>query len=537
MSDDTPQNGQPLPEAATPVPVAPPTSEMPAVEVTLTPGVSTPTAPANGEFDLSEPEEASEGTPLQTQWRQNFKQTDAFSTEGMAGFDPTRENLVMPSGSRDRTLETLTHLVVGIDHERNPEAAAYVNTVGLGMRATPIEGGFQSTANRPDAQFVQRVPTEVGDLAGFTPNLKPRATHTPQTARTLIRSRLKLGTVFRVPLWHSGFWVTIQAPSEGELIELQRAIASEKVVIGRQTYGMLFSNTLVYSTAHLVNFIQEHIIESSFQLPEGETYAQYLRLPDLQLLVWGLACAVYPTGFQYSRPCSVEPDKCRHVLQEKLNVGRLLWTDLTKLSAEQLAHMGKRGKAETTPQAVLDYQGKFLVGQARQVSLADGIKVELRNCTVQQHIEAGYRWISMLEETYGRAMTYDEVQRKDFIGRQAKASIMREYAHFVKNVQIDEDTIFDDPEIVETTLNDLTADDNVREAFQTAVQKFIDDAQVALIAIPSHECPACKRLQLPQQEGNPYPELIPLDAATTFFDLVTQRNDRIQQRELRVAIQ
>jgi hypothetical protein len=89
--------------------------------------------------------------------------------------------------------------------------------------------------------------------------------------------------------------------------------------------------------------------ESSLAIKEGDNIRNYIKTPDLPILLWGLACSIYSNGFQYTRACISDPEKCNHILKEKLDLSKLLWTDSSALTAHQVNHMTKRqrGSMET----------------------------------------------------------------------------------------------------------------------------------------------------------------------------------------------
>ena len=475
-----------------------------------------------------------EGKPLQQVLRKNFVQEADYTSTGLAEIDGRKEWAAMPSRDQNTTADALSAADNNVKLEQDLRAGGYATVVGLGSYASPMDGGQQGTATREDADWRQVVPSAIGGLAGQTPKVKHRDTYTPEAARNLIRSSMKLGTIFRVPLWHSGFWITIKAPGEGEILELVRRILSEKVTVGRQTYGLMFSNVTAYTASHLTDFIVENLYESSLALPEAADIREHIKMPDLSLLIWGLACAIYPTGFQYRRACIVDPEKCRHIVEEKLNLSRLMWTDMPKLTERQISHMTMHQRGKMTVESLAIYQNDFLIGKNKLVKMNDELSFELTVPSLSNHIGAAHRWVGMIEDTYGRVLSYDEAARREFLTNQAKATMMREFAHCVAKIKVG-DQEFDDLATIENALNDLTANDDLREQFIVEVQKFLDDALVSFIAIPTYSCPACGKHQRQADDGRPYPELIPLDVAQTFFSLAYQRTKNVQDRDLRAS--
>ena len=497
--------------------------------------------------DATPPPSDDAGVPLQHAAERNFRQAfkvsdkpqDAYTTSGFDAWNEDAETAIMPSATAALMEETLASGGTAITVESDTRNGVYSAIVGQSQLMVPMDEQFEASATREGAEWSQRISSPTGDIVGGVPRPKPKTdgNWTTEQARTIIRSKMHLGSAYLIPLWHSGFWLLLRAPTEAELLTLQRQIAESKVAIGRQTYGLAFSNTTVYTSRHLIDFVLDHLIETSLQTTDATDLRQHILLPDLPLMVHAITCALYPSGFQYVRACTADIHNCRHLVREKLNLSRLLWTDQSKLTERQIKHMQSRARGSMTLDAVQLYRDSFLAGQDKKVQLDDGLSVTLAISTLEQHLTAGYRWADMVERTYGNALTSDPTARAAFLSTQVKATLMREYTHLVKSVAVDigedEDKVFDTTDIIETTLNDLTARDDIREKFMAAVKAYLDDSLVSMVAIPTYDCPVCGKPQKVTTADSPYKELIPLDVAQTFFYLAHQRTENIKSRDLK----
>lgn len=481
-------------------------------------------------IDLSEMTPAEPAAPAEVVPPNYTISDDSWTTTG-ATFDPNAETVVVPTALPSVAAETLAQ-APNTDLRNDAAGKDWALNVGEAFGASYPGRGGEKAASREDAMWQQAVESETGPLRGVIPKFKKTEgqQYTGAAAQQLIRAKMKLGTIFQVPLWHSGFWITLRAPNEASLLELYRKITQEKIDLGRSTYGLMFSNTMVYTHRHLMDFVIEHAYDTSLAVKEMSDLREHIRLPDLSLLIWGLACATWPHGFQYQRPCLSDPEKCHHVVKEKLNLARLLWTDTTKLTPRQIKHMTQRARGKMTEESVKTYVDDFLIGQNKVIKVTDELSVEFKIPFIQEHLDSGHRWVSMIEETYGRAMTMEPESRNAYLLNQSRATLLRQYAHCVASLRLD-DQEFSERDVIETALNDLTARDDVRDGFLAAVGEFLDNALVSFIAIPTYKCPACGGEQ-PVPEGSKYPELIPLDAAQTFFRLLVQRLEKIKNRSL-----
>jgi hypothetical protein len=459
----------------------------------------------------------------------NFKQQVDYSSVGVKDFDLTLETAFMPSANFKQTEAVVNN--ISADSLKDNKSQDWLTAVSAGLAALPWDGGFSSVVERPEAAFEQFVTGPKGPLAGSTPpfTVSEGKKYTGESARMHVRSSLNLGTVFNVPLWHSGIWVTLKAPSEGDLLELYRQINQEKITLGRSTYGLMFSNGTSYTARLLLDFAVEHIYKTSLILKENEDIRNYIRVPDLPLLTWGLACAIWPKGFQYQRCCITEPDKCKHVLQEKLNLAKLLWTDTSCLTERQINHMANRAPATVTSESVKQYVSEFIRGQSRKIEVTDKLSIIFKVPNSNEFVDSGYRWINNIEETYGKSLTQDESTRDNYLRSQAKATAMRQFGHFVESIEVD-GINYDEASIIDDMLNDLTSDDNIRDVFMEKAKEYVDDAMVSLVAIPNYKCPNCGKDQTNGKELPKHPGLIALDPNQTFFTLLVPKLRRIESR-------
>ena len=506
--------------AVQPAPVAEP-AVVPAKPVTVA-------MPTTDEVDLDQSEPEAEA-PAAAPRAPNFKQEFPYSSEGFEGFDPVNETAFLPAD----TVETVKAQLTNLPNTRlgqNKSSQDWFGITQSGLTVVPFGDGLAGTASRENADYRQTVTSNIGPLGGFVPKFKKKSGEKPmgESARFHIRATMNMGTVFSVPLWHSGFWITIKAPAERDLLELYRMLTADKISLGRSTYGFIYSNGTSYTTRTMMDFIVEHLYETSIAIPEGTDIRDLIRMPDLQTLIWGLACACWPGGFQYQRSCVNDPEKCNHVVTERLNLSKLLWTDTSALTEWQTTHMTKRLRGSSTVEEAKRYVDEFVRGQERLVDINESLKMVLRVPTVNDHVNAGYRWVNSIEEMYARVLINDEQERDDYLIKQGKATAMRQYSHFVKAIKA-EDYEYDETETIEFALDDLTSNDRIRELFIERAKEFMENSIITLVAIPTFTCPKCGHDH--KSAAHPkHHELIALDVMQSFFQLLVQRLQKIESR-------
>lgn len=313
-----------------------------------------------------------------------------------------------------------------------------------------------------------------------------------------------IGTIFQTPLWHTGIWVTLKAPSENELIELNRIITSDKIEVGRHTYGLAFSNIMSYTTDRLVDFTLEHLYDTSLKtsdLPEGGLKS-LINSQDYPALIWGLVCTMYPNGFQFSRACTNNPEKCTHITNEILNLSKISWVNRAALTEWQKTHMSSRSSNSRDIASVRRYQEELKKIQKRVVKFSEGtdseFSITLKTPTLSEFIESGHRWIgdtvAYVDETLGRDA--NDKERNIFITRHSQATAMRQYIHWIDSIEF-AGNIIDDRETIEGTLNVLSADNDARDGFMNEISKYIHSSTINVIGIPVYDCRNVIKSKLP----------------------------------------
>jgi len=497
-------------------------------ELPVTDKVTSPTTTLEEQTDYaSEPEEEVKIEPPKGSV---FFQDKPTNIE--APWDENAETVNMPSGRKGQVLEALTK-APNIALNDSPKSRKWATTLNEGLTQAAFEDNYKGTLENEESFFKQSIQSEMGPLGGASPAFKPVEGETIKGQRGILRmmSYLGMGTVFKTPLWHTGIWITIKAPSEGELLELQRQLVADKIELGRNTYGLAFSSTSVYIADRLVSFALRHIYETT--LSADVDLKTIISVHDIPALLWGLTCAIYPRGFQYRRACIADAEKCNHIVEERLNLSKILWTNTKALTPSQVLHMTKRQSGSVSLDAVKRYKEEMLSCQNRRVVIDENsqrpLQMTLRVPTVAEYIDSGQEWISSIVTMVNNALGLDasENERNEYIFKHGQATSMRQQLHWVESIEFNSNVI-DDNETLRGTFNVLSTDDITRNDFMKKVQSYIDDTTIALLGIPVYDCPSCGKTQptpIPKQTS-----IIPIDVYQTFFTLLGQKLQRLTAR-------
>lgn len=456
------------------------------------------------------------------------KYTTPMTADEIAKYDD--EVAYLPTAVQE-DLETILTKETGAGYDSTPKGREWGAVLQSSVDYNHQKAALVDTVANPAADWRQEVQSDVGPLAPGFPSFKVKDGQKPsgERARQLVRQGLRLGGTFNIPLWHSGFWVRVEAPSDAELINANREIANDKKILGRATKGLIFSNHGSYTNRAVLDLFVSHIRETSIDLPKDANILDYINMHDLETVYWGLASAIWSRGFMYMRSCVSSPDKCNHVIKERLDLSKLQRVNFNGLTKSQIAHMTKRATRSMTPESVRRYQEEMLTGSDRLVELSPDVSVVLRTPNLSNHLQAGYEWVSGIEEAYGRALEADEDVREDFLLKQGRATAMRQYSHYVKEIKYGEMS-FDDEETINGMLDDMSADDILRKAFLDKVQTFIDSSVISLIALDTFKCPACGGEQRRIDVEGKFPSLIPIDVIRLFFTLLPQKTQKAGRR-------
>ncbi len=349
-----------------------------------------------------------------------------------------------------------------------------------------------------------------------------------------IVNKLNLGTRVTIPLWHTGIWVTLQSASDLEHMALEDRIANEKITLGMITGGVIFSNSSVYLTNHVLNHIFDHIIECSLKDWTIESLRNIIRMTDIPSMVWGMACTMYPGGYQLHQPCIAAHGQCQYVHESLVNVGRMHLVDNRAVTPTMAKHMYRSLNHKVTEEDVMKYQQDIPCATNRTVTLKDSLKMVMRVPSISTYVTSGSTWIQgiveIIDVQFKSKLT--EKERDDMITRRASVSSMRQCAHWIEQFVETPDnpesgqTVISDTETIESLLVNINNSSEIREIYFNEVSKFIDDSTFALIGIPRYDCPQCHKPMA--EEYKKHPRWLPMDAMKLFFTLLTQRTSQGQ---------
>lgn len=444
-------------------------------------------------------------------------------------FHPTKRE-ARPEGSLGLLLQGAEDMVeltdsLGIDfREGAPPMAPRLERVKtlIGQLTNTLQTlYFRETMKRTDAKWRQYVETDNGKLRAGKAKLSADADPVLR-----MRNEMGLGGLVQIPLYHSGIWITYKTPSDAELLELEQTIALDKAAMGRQSNGMVFSNTEVYATSHIVDFALKYIYASTLPNSSAELHKEMILCTDIPQLIWGLLLAIWPQGYPLLQPCVANPETCDHVISQLINLSKISWTDNNRLSEQQKNFMKQRKDPQTVDR-VRDYQSQFVFKAQGEVKIHDKASLRIRVPSIKQAQDSGFAWVDDIANATQKAfsMKMGQNQRDEYIQSQALITSLRQYSHWCHAVvSYDKDgneIVYDEPQVVDDLMKMISEDDALVEKTLKAILTYIDACSITVIAIPKWKCPKCQGEV--DEKYLKHPRLVPLDVVNVFFTLRVQK--------------
>lgn len=502
-------------------------------------------APVFDEVLIDEPEPASELPPAQLVPEevkagpavQNvvFEQPplEEIATEK---WDPEADTIDLPTGSEDEVNEAVEG-AANVDLMDSAKARAWANALNEGLKLNTFGKVFAETLLQPGSEFRQAFEHGGRLIGSATPRFDENDNQVLTGERGVLQvlSDLGLASVYQAQLPNSGVWVTFKSPSETELAAFHHSLTEDKIQLGRYSYGLMFSNVTSFTVDRVWQFALDHIYRTTIKSSElsEKALGDIIRIQDLPSFLAGFAQTLYPRGFQYRRACACNPEKCNHVTEGKINIGKLQVVNHKPMTDWMKTHLAVRRANSKSLADVTRYQSELSRAQPWRAQLegADKLYITFRSPTVNEYIDSGHVWIGNIVEMIDKTLSAkaSDNERNALITRHGQATTMRQYGHWVESIEVGTKVI-EDRETIEKMLDRLSADNTIRLSFIKKVVEYINSSTLGVIGLPAYTCPVCSEDQEEETPVKGFKDVIPLDVIQLFFVLITQRIQRISLR-------
>lgn len=416
--------------------------------------------------------------------------------------------------------------------DANMESADFYQHLLSAFASHPANGIFEETLSDPKADWRDSIKHNGKNINVGRPNYKNNGRSNGQMSSERlvlsVQSRMGMGAPLQVPLTGSGFYVTHKPLGEFEIIALWREVIAETVRLGRATHGLAFSNNQSFTALSVVRAFIKSMVETTVSDMEVSNILSHITITDLPSIACSVAGAIYPNGFPMTRPTFTEKTNLpKAELSQMVDISKSLVINNAMLNDAQRDHMTKRVGRPMTMKSVKEYREQFTFNQDHVIDCGNDVRLHLHTPSLEEYFQSGQKWVGEIVAitTETLASPANDKERGASISRLAKASRLRQHAHYVKAIE-DGGEIYTTRDNIDHTLNGLSSDDEVAMLINKQISEYINRTQIAVVATTS----------VSEYEdsltGDKWPRLIPLDPISVFFQLVEQKLLGITSRTL-----
>lgn len=435
--------------------------------------------------------------------------------------------LAVPSADLKTMIAAQAHLPEGFDADlRWGTVMELADTVST-------EGEFESSLADPTREWRRIIDHNGKRLTATnltTPSIAGKEP-TGDAALMAYRSHARSSAGAGIHLWGSGISIKFNALANEALYHISREIASSRITVGRATYGIALSQHMVYTAEVMLEAARAAKFKSSVH-PDVDI-GDVIRVTDFSTMVWGLAVATFPQGFDIERGCIADPGTCQHTVKERVAVRRMQVVDYSSISEEQRGWMATLQDNKLTAAELLPYQDKFTKARTRDYTINHGndqtTTFTLKVPTMNEFISAGKLWVDDVNRatvaSIGESASFGE--RNRMMEELMRVANARQYSHWVESISFDGGKVTDPSSIRRILAEEISGDDTQLTEFITAVRDFSDKMATSVIAINNFKCPSCHKYQMKAEgttdEDTQPPVYVPVEVVSSFFALIFQR--------------
>ena len=372
----------------------------------------------------------------------------------------------------------------------------------------------------------------------------------------------KTGNTTKIPLWHSGLWVTIDPFSEIEMLDLNLALSRHQLELGLNTRGASFTGDDIHVVGTIVDFILAHVIDCNLKDFSRTSLQKLILSTDIPALLAGALAAIYPSGYPVFHTCvNKEAGICNYNITAKrkengdfypdsmLDFTKMLWVDQTHLTAEDNMVMSSLSRSLSYDE-IKKYQSRIFGLTAKDAFIAtiwksqDGlisISVGFKTPSIAEYAITSSSWINNVKKMTELAIAAEvdliganrEEQRHKILNSYSAINDLVKHAGWVDFITSTdangESKNFVDEKTIKEALESFIQLDGFKMGFEKAVQYFKESTVIAWTGIPNFECPECHAGQT--DPNSPTPSLIPINMAGYFFSTMEWRKQMRQQMD------
>ncbi len=414
---------------------------------------------------------------------------------------------------------------------------------------------FSGITQREGSEFVQKIVNSEGkNIIINSPIFAPAkncAELVGDNAVRFINSVTKVGTVTRVPLFHSGIVLTLDVFKDTNLLDLHQRLIMQKMDLGTNSKGAIYTGDDVYVTATILEFILDHVIDCNLIDWNIKKLRSLILSNDIQSIICGALHSIYPRGYPAFHQCmNVVTGNCNYTVTAKrddngeylpdtlLDFRRVIWVDNSRLNINHKLHMAVTMPTHTVDdikryQNEVNIMGDFAAGKSILKNSEVEAFVHFKIPTLDDFINNATEWCVRVSDMVDKIMEYDTARADERV--EARNKKMSQYAsiiniekasHWISHISIVDSEGFDRKISEKNTLNNalttLAKTDGVEETFFKNLQLYKEHSIFVVAGLPNYECPECHHGQTAPDAK--YPSVIPMNMVSYFFILMVWRS-------------
>lgn len=350
-----------------------------------------------------------------------------------------------------------------------------------------------------------------------------------------------------ITLYHSGFTISMWAPTQIELSNLQMEIYLQELDLGYRTGTYFVSAKRGKAMEVIKNYVLDKIISWTLDVDKSEIF-NHISILDFDIILLGILCGAYVNKIDVTRICrnilSEREDgsaRCDRTVRAKVNPYKLLYVNRKFIDRNMINTISKRKPRSVSIPEQANYV-KILREKIKDLrrnnytkeyeSYSNSFFLEFKIPTIEDYIKHSEFWFESVMGMVDRLLeTTTKISRNkaiNSIDNNAKLSSIGSAIDRVGTMNLNTGVAeyFDNMEAIDKILGNISTDVESSIQVQRDIMEFIDKSAIAYVAIPNYVCPRCRKLNDDINETMKEEGLISLNVIDFLFTMVGDRTDR-----------
>lgn len=287
--------------------------------------------------------------------------------------------------------------------------------------------------------------------------------------------------VRRIPLYNSGFTVSLDSPSLNDLHMFNIEVSDNDNMWGRILghHHFYFSDHIIKKA--IMDLFVRHVRDATLVgWEKGNTLMQSISFNDFNTICWAFSTLLFPDGYDYEVMCTNKNCTWHH--KELIDLRKLCLVNFTKMGDEAIRFMMRNS---VTREELGEYR-KLL--KTTKVIGYDGADWHFRVPLMSEYLEAARKYTAEI-------MIGVQSTDVESIDNALRYNYMRRYGPWISQI-VDGKDISSTPAEIDNILNIVSLDrlpdpESNEKPWFFEIDEFIRNSTMSFIGYPTVECPIC----------------------------------------------